>query len=167
MISIWLKGLPYNISDGLPSNEINDIKNDDIGYVWIATDNGLSMYDGFNFINFNSKTHPTIFKDNRIKRIQKNGDNLYLFTNSDGLIKLQTTTLDVQKIYKTTPLSISFSGDITAVLFESGRLEINIKNKNLHVLQFNVLADDNLIIKNGINKIIRGVIKDMMGEKIL
>ena len=143
------KGTPYNISDGLPSNEINDIKKDDIGYVWIATDKGLSMYDGFNFINFNSKTHPTIFKDNRIKRIQKNGDNLYLFTNSDGLIKLQTTTLDFQKIYKTTPLSISFSGDTTAVLFESGRLEINIKNKNLHVLQFNVLADDNLIIQNG------------------
>ena len=40
----------FDISSGLPHNEINDIVKDQQGYIWIATENGLSRFDGFNFI---------------------------------------------------------------------------------------------------------------------
>jgi len=140
---------PYNIANGLAGNDIRVIVKDDIGYVWIATENGISSYDGYNFTNFNNKTHPTIFKKNQINRIQKNGDFFYLYTKSDGLIKLQPNTLTFTKIFESAPLSISFSGDTTAILFESGRLEIKVKDKNLHVLQFKVSTNDNVIIHAG------------------
>ena len=68
---------PYDITSGLPHNEINDIAKDKTGHVWIATENGLSRFDGYNFINFNSQSHPNIFKDNRIKEIEENGDVLF------------------------------------------------------------------------------------------
>jgi ligand-binding sensor domain-containing protein len=84
---------PYDISSGLPHNEINDIVKDQQGYIWIATENGLSRFDGFNFINFNHSTHPSVFKTNRILKIQRRGALLYLLTANDGLIKSSCTHL--------------------------------------------------------------------------
>ena len=42
----------YSTEDGLSSNAIAEIKQDDYGYLWIATWNGLSRFDGFNFFNY-------------------------------------------------------------------------------------------------------------------
>ena len=42
----------YSTTDGLCSNAIADIKQDDYGYIWIATWNGLSRFDGYNFYNY-------------------------------------------------------------------------------------------------------------------
>lgn len=136
----------YNVDDGLPNNEINDIVKDNLGIVWVATENGLSRYDGYNFVNFNSNTHPTIFKDNRINSIQRNGAFLYLLTQGDGLIKLDPKKLSFQKIYSSKPISISISGDTSAFLFESGNLVVNVKNKKLFTLHFKVNPKDNLLI---------------------
>jgi len=36
-------------SKGLPSNTINDIYQDKIGFLWFGTINGLVKYDGYNF----------------------------------------------------------------------------------------------------------------------
>ena len=43
----------FYLSDGLPSNWINDVIQTRDGYVWIATDNGLVRYDGIQFKLFN------------------------------------------------------------------------------------------------------------------
>ena len=37
----------YSTDDGLPSNTIAAIHNDDYGFVWIATWNGVSRFDGY------------------------------------------------------------------------------------------------------------------------
>ena len=140
---------PYNISDGLPHNEINEIVKDKSGFVWIATENGLSRYDGYNFVNFNSTTHPGIFKDNRIKSLMLNGKFLYLLTNGDGLIKLDTKNLQFLKIYSSPPLSMAFSGDTTAILLATGDLIVNLKNKILASRHFNVSQKDNIILHKG------------------
>jgi ligand-binding sensor domain-containing protein/serine phosphatase RsbU (regulator of sigma subunit) len=42
----------YTIKNGLPSNVIMDILQDSKGYMWFATQNGISRFDGFNFKNF-------------------------------------------------------------------------------------------------------------------
>lgn len=42
----------YSTDDGLCSNAIADIMRDDYGFVWIATWNGLSRFDGYNFYNY-------------------------------------------------------------------------------------------------------------------
>src|SRR5687768_12277643 len=38
-----------SVADGLPSNRINGIAEDRSGYLWIATSDGLSRYDGVDF----------------------------------------------------------------------------------------------------------------------
>lgn len=42
----------YSVDNGLASNAISSITHDDYGYVWLATWNGISRFDGFNFYNY-------------------------------------------------------------------------------------------------------------------
>jgi len=42
----------YTIKDGLPSNQIYDIHQDQKGFIWFATENGLSRFNGAEFINY-------------------------------------------------------------------------------------------------------------------
>jgi ligand-binding sensor domain-containing protein len=42
----------YNTKNGLASNNCYYILQDKKGFIWIATDNGLSRFDGTNFQNF-------------------------------------------------------------------------------------------------------------------
>ena len=42
----------YSTDDGLTSNAISSLTHDDYGYVWIATWNGVSRFDGYNFYNY-------------------------------------------------------------------------------------------------------------------
>ena len=47
-----LTGRTITTGDGLPSNLVHDIAQDNQGYIWMATPNGLCRYDGYSFINF-------------------------------------------------------------------------------------------------------------------
>lgn len=42
----------YSTDNGLPSNAISHMEHDDYGFVWLATWNGISRFDGFNFYNY-------------------------------------------------------------------------------------------------------------------
>ena len=42
----------YTVEDGLPSNFAYAVEQDDRGYIWIATDAGLSRFDGYEFKNY-------------------------------------------------------------------------------------------------------------------
>lgn len=48
------KGI-YNINrhNGLPSNHVYCMLTDNLGYMWIGTDNGLVRYNGYNFVKYN------------------------------------------------------------------------------------------------------------------
>jgi ligand-binding sensor domain-containing protein len=40
------------MDDGLPSNEVYHSLQDSKGYLWFATDNGVSRFDGYDFVNY-------------------------------------------------------------------------------------------------------------------
>ncbi|MEM0991516.1 MAG: histidine kinase [Bacteroidota bacterium] len=42
----------YTIDDGLPSSEVYDLLQDQQGYIWISTDNGVCRFDGYEFKHF-------------------------------------------------------------------------------------------------------------------
>lgn len=42
----------YSTEDGLKSNAIAQMRQDDYGYIWLATWNGLSRFDGYHFYNY-------------------------------------------------------------------------------------------------------------------
>lgn len=42
----------FGVDEGLPSSEVYDMYQDKKGYLWFATDKGLSRYNGYEFENF-------------------------------------------------------------------------------------------------------------------
>lgn len=46
------KGRTYTINDGLPSNKVYKIVQDNQGYIWLATEEGASRFDGYDFQTF-------------------------------------------------------------------------------------------------------------------
>ncbi|MCB2221697.1 MAG: histidine kinase [Bacteroidetes bacterium] len=56
----------YVVNDGLPSSRIYDIEQDSSGYIWFATENGISRYDGYAFRNF---TKPQGLPSNSVIRL--------------------------------------------------------------------------------------------------
>ncbi|HEY3628982.1 MAG TPA: two-component regulator propeller domain-containing protein [Terracidiphilus sp.] len=53
----------YTTADGLPHNHINRIRQDSRGFIWFCTDEGLSRFDGYRFINYTTRQglpHPWV-----------------------------------------------------------------------------------------------------------
>ena len=51
----------FTTSDGLYNASINDINQDEIGYLWLATDKGYTKFDGNKFTNYNQEKANCIF----------------------------------------------------------------------------------------------------------
>ena len=68
----------YNIENGISSNNISDIQQDHIGYIWIGTDNGLCRFDGNQF-TFYLKNNP------RYLNFQVNSINTICTTESNKI----------------------------------------------------------------------------------
>lgn len=50
----------FTTENGLPANGVNDLHQDQKGYLWAATYNGLVRYDGVNFTIFNANNLPEL-----------------------------------------------------------------------------------------------------------
>jgi len=69
-----------NTDSGLPRNQVTDVLQDNVGYIWLATGEGLSRYDGYRFKTYNSKT--SNLEGNNIFAIYEDKSNkLWLATN--------------------------------------------------------------------------------------
>lgn len=67
----YVKRNSFTTNEGLPSNHIYDIVEDNKGFLWIATDNGVSRFDGKYFQNFSVKNG---LPSNDVLQIFKDGD---------------------------------------------------------------------------------------------
>lgn len=54
---------------GLPYSFVSDIFKDSEGYVWVATHNGISRYDGYQFLNYSTQTKPIRLKNNFVHKV--------------------------------------------------------------------------------------------------
>jgi len=84
----------HNISDKLPSSEVHNIYQDSIGYIWYATDRGITRYDGQNFLTPNTEQYFTssvfnFFEENKHKVWISTGENeLFWFNPADNTFKM-------------------------------------------------------------------------------
>lgn len=72
-----------NESHGLLNNTINDIDQDSLGFIWVATDDGLFRYDGHNFESFRRDSeNPNSLPNNFIQSIHiDNSNNIWALTD--------------------------------------------------------------------------------------
>jgi ligand-binding sensor domain-containing protein len=64
----------YTSKDGLSDNYVTAIAQDDWGFLWIGTDNGLNRFDGFAFKKFYQGTPSLPLPSNTIWRLKSFGD---------------------------------------------------------------------------------------------
>lgn len=149
--------LHYSIEDGLPSNTITDIQQDDYGYIWIATWNGLSRFDGYHFYNYQTGNGSHIpFLHNRISKMAIDvRQNIWLHMYDGRVFVLNRKTdkiedplagIDGHENYHTgAPLVATSTGDIIAFYEGVGiykmRLDRNgIRRQHISTGQYKVTS---------------------------
>ena len=156
LYAISLKAQQYNfqhfsVNDGLIQSDVNQIIQDNKKYIWIATDGGLSRFDGLKFKNFNIPISQTIDDivegdQHEIYALTKKGigiirnDSVYSFYfDSDMWIdKCKNLVFNDGQLWMITNHGItSFDG-------KSFRVTLPLKNVELNAVWFSI--DNNHVI---------------------
>jgi len=124
------------VNEGLSSNWVSCIEQDDEGYIWIGTQNGLNRFDGQNFLQFfNKPQNNNSLSANWVKVVTKdNKGNLWIGTTGGGLQKLNLKSKTFSKQFKINGANPTRIKDI---LFKENRLWV-ATDKGL------LLSDENL-----------------------
>ncbi|WP_114778586.1 hybrid sensor histidine kinase/response regulator transcription factor [Botryobacter ruber] len=79
----------YTVTDGLSSNTVWAISQDEQGYMWFGTKDGLSRFDGYQFKSFKfDKKNPVSIGNNFIRKIFKYDDKTYWVGTEEGIYLL-------------------------------------------------------------------------------
>ncbi len=84
----------YGINQGLSQQIIRSICQDTTGFLWIATEDGLNRFDGYEFVNYYTDINdPNSLPDNFIYSLVAASDGgLWIGTNSRGVAKYNAST---------------------------------------------------------------------------
>ncbi len=83
----------YSIKDGLSQAVVNSISQDDKGWMWFATDDGLNRFDGYAFTVFKfDKSGPNQFHDNFVQRLFKDSQGRLWVSSRRGLYQFDLST---------------------------------------------------------------------------
>lgn len=75
----------YTVADGLPVNSVNGMVQDDFGFLYMTTYDGLVRFDGYKFTTFTTGDTPGM-QTNRIGGLLHASDNAIWLFNEDGSI---------------------------------------------------------------------------------
>ena len=136
----------FTSSDGLPGSTVNDIIQDDDGFLWFATDNGVSRFDGHQFINYNKSDG---IADDEVIRLGKDQQHRIWFLGFNGKASFycngtfyneKNSAVAAQTILGSsfTKFLISKSGTVYLVSLTDGYLSIDgdhVKRFSKEILQ--------------------------------
>ncbi|WP_291860722.1 two-component regulator propeller domain-containing protein [Marinilabilia sp.] len=82
------------IADGLSNNSITAVFQDNYGFLWIGTEDGLNRYDGYKYITYrHNPSEKYSISGNHIQCIVQDQDNnLWVGTRNNGLSRLDYST---------------------------------------------------------------------------
>ncbi len=110
------------IKDGLSDNSVRNILQDELGYLWFATLNGLDRYDGKNFKNYKSVAgDPHSLNNSTIIKIKEDKRGfIWCWSNDRNIQRVDPVTNKVDNLQALTPdkeiniqgIQIASNGDI-------------------------------------------------------
>lgn len=90
----------YGVNDGLESNTVYDIAQDDQGFMWFATKGALTRFDSQNFKTFKKNTpNSLLIGNNFIRVIKKFTSDSFLFGTEGGIYLFDLKTEDFKRIH--------------------------------------------------------------------
>lgn len=102
----------YKVEQGLSDNDVNTIIQDAQGFIWVATDDGLNRFDGYNFkVYHNNPKEASSLPNDSINTLYKDSLGILWVGTSKGLARYNPST-DNFTIYRHNPnISNSLSND--------------------------------------------------------
>ncbi len=104
----------YSFEDGISHRNIFDVEQDSLGFIWVATINGLNRFDGTEFVNFSKNDSIHFIPAEYISEISKKIDGQFILTSPNQIILFDPYTKKYQSI---TP-------DSSSVLFKKAFLPV-------------------------------------------
>lgn len=131
--------MQYGIENGLPTTETFDIHQDQDGFIWIATNRGLSKYDGYEFKTFTSRNG---LKNTEVHAIFE-VDNNILASTIEGLNKIENDSITPLGDFRT--YGVRYANMISDSVLEFFWNHRECKNQRAH---YNIKSDTLINIQN-------------------
>jgi ligand-binding sensor domain-containing protein/two-component sensor histidine kinase len=133
----------YTVEDGLASSEVYQVKQDSKGYIWFATGNGVSRYNGYEFENFsmsNGLPDNTVFEiyedtQERIWFVPISCKLSYYYKGKIYLFKYNDALKKAIKSFIKTSFCVDKNGTIFLGIGSGGIYEISKEGKITHHLE--------------------------------
>lgn len=121
----------YNTNNGLSQNTVRSIFQDNLGFMWFGTKDGLNRFDGSNFKLFKFSTDSDL-SDNVFHRIiQDSNDNIWVSTE-DGVYIYDMCKENFHRFNKYTPDNYSVNGVVTEmILDDDGDIWMSVEGKGV------------------------------------
>lgn len=131
----------FTTNNGLPSNTVFDIVQDENGFIWFATDYGISKFDGLTFKNFTvtdglpGNEILSFYKDskNRIWMAEFNGNIGFIL---NGVFYNKDNCTFLEKLYAAKFISDIFEDSKGQIWFYQSNTKIKVLQTNLNVKSY-------------------------------
>ena len=123
--------------DGLCSNAVSRILQDSYGYIWIATWNGLSRYDGYHFFNYRTGTGSKVKNlHNRILNIEiDQSQNIWLYMYDNRVFVLNRHTDTIISPFESYPDWEEYRADCQLQTTSKGEVMVSIHDVGLFIMK--------------------------------
>ena len=133
----------FSTEDGLCSNAVSMITQDDLGYIWLATWNGLSRFDGYEFYNYKTGNSSNIKNlHNRILDIaidqsqnvwmhMYDGRVFVLNRNTDQIVNPFEGFAGYEEYRTSSPLLVTSSGEVLISIDGNGLFVMSLDRRGL------------------------------------
>ncbi len=136
----------YSVEDGLPSSKVYQVKQDSKGYMWFATNNGVSRFNGYGFENFSINDglpDNTVFeiyedKKGRIWFVTLTNKLFYYENNQMHVYRYNHIIDGIEGDHVKTSFCVSENGSVFLGLFGYGIIEITEQGKLKEYARTNV-----------------------------
>ena len=158
---------------GLSQSFIRSFSKDNNGFMWIATNDGLNRYDGFNFkIYHHNPLQKGTVSGNLITTTYVDKQGVLYVAPEDGGLNIYNSSLDKFTTYKNIPTDItSIAGNRVTAIFEDskGVLWIGLEGQGLQIFdrkskQFKKSYRFNTSGKGLVNDFVRCIVEDKKGN---
>ena len=86
------------LSDGISQSSVEAIEQDDQGFMWLGTLNGLNRYDGYQFVRFIADGREGSLTDSQITTLLNAQDTLWVGTRRGGFLRFDPDTRTFRRI---------------------------------------------------------------------
>ncbi len=102
---------PVKANAQLDNKEINELAQDEQGFIWVGTRQGLFRYDGYEYKKINFASDAFDFGNIYVRALMVDKNTLWIGSMSDGMFKLDLTTYQITQYFHDPEQEKSIAGN--------------------------------------------------------